>query len=227
MGVDHRGRDVSVTEQLLEGSNVCPVLQEVGRERAPEGMTGRTLGDPSASNCISDGALHRSLVEVVTPDLAGRRVSVGAGRWKHPLPRPTPRLSARLQVEPVGQLDPTRAPAHVRLMLRSCTRSPPTRRSQSRPLRREPSRRHPLPLRLPWWPGEQPGEQLVARGSASCGAPAPASWGTAARHFVGIGAGPGVCGCRSSGPPLRLCAFARDQGGQHRASPGRWPSRTG
>jgi len=43
--VHHRRADVGMTQQLLHGPNVVPVLEQVGRKRMPEGMWTHTLGD--------------------------------------------------------------------------------------------------------------------------------------------------------------------------------------
>ena len=47
MGVNHRGLDIFMTEQLLNRPDVISVLQEVGREGMAQGVAGRRLGDRS------------------------------------------------------------------------------------------------------------------------------------------------------------------------------------
>ena len=41
--VDHSRADVLVAEELLDGPDVVAVLQEVGRERVPQRVTGRSF----------------------------------------------------------------------------------------------------------------------------------------------------------------------------------------
>lgn len=42
--VDHRGADVGVAQELLNGADVGAVLEEVRGEGMPEGVTGGVLG---------------------------------------------------------------------------------------------------------------------------------------------------------------------------------------
>lgn len=44
MGVDHRCLDVLVSKQLLDGTNIVTVLQEVSGKRMAEGVAGGRLG---------------------------------------------------------------------------------------------------------------------------------------------------------------------------------------
>ena len=43
MGVDHRGFDVCVAEQFLNGSNIVAVLEHMRGKRVMEGVAGGTL----------------------------------------------------------------------------------------------------------------------------------------------------------------------------------------
>jgi len=58
MSVTHRGLDVFMTEQLLNGPNVVAGLQEVGREGMAAGVAGRMLGEPRRGGCGLDDSLE-------------------------------------------------------------------------------------------------------------------------------------------------------------------------
>ena len=49
MGVGHRGADVPVVEELLDGADVVAILQQLGGEGLPEGMARGGLGAPGAA----------------------------------------------------------------------------------------------------------------------------------------------------------------------------------
>ena len=38
VGVDHRRGDIAVAQEFLNGADVVPVFEQVGRERVPEGV---------------------------------------------------------------------------------------------------------------------------------------------------------------------------------------------
>ena len=48
MGVDHGGSDIGVSEQLLDGSDVVAVFDEMGGEGMAEGVAGAVFGDAGA-----------------------------------------------------------------------------------------------------------------------------------------------------------------------------------
>ncbi len=47
MRVDHGRSDISVTQQLLNRSDIVAVFQQVGCKRMPQRMTARRFGNPS------------------------------------------------------------------------------------------------------------------------------------------------------------------------------------
>jgi hypothetical protein len=57
MGIDHGRLHVSVTKQLLNGSDVIPVFQEMRRE-GMAGVTGGRLGEPRRGGCGLDDSLE-------------------------------------------------------------------------------------------------------------------------------------------------------------------------
>jgi len=98
-----------VTEQLLDGSDVVAVLQQVGRERVAESVARSALRDGRPLESLPHGALEDGFVQVVAPVLAGGALHVHAGGGEHPLPGP---LAAGVRVlarESRRQLHPPRA----------------------------------------------------------------------------------------------------------------------
>src|SRR5512145_2859877 len=88
MGVYHRGTDVTVSEEFLDGADVIPSFQEMGCKGVPKRMATSWLGDV----CLADSGVHRPLqdqfVDVMPPDDAGTRVARQSGRRKDILPYP-------------------------------------------------------------------------------------------------------------------------------------------
>ncbi len=54
MGRDHRGTDILVIEEFLDGPDVVAVLKQMGPERMTERVAVRGLGEPS----FRDSVLH-------------------------------------------------------------------------------------------------------------------------------------------------------------------------
>jgi hypothetical protein len=52
MRVDHRGADIAVAEELLDGPDVVVVLQQVGSEGLAKGVTCGGLGDARGTDCV-------------------------------------------------------------------------------------------------------------------------------------------------------------------------------
>src|SRR4030095_5069421 len=117
VGVDHRGADVPVTQQLLDGTNVVAFLQEVRGKRVPEGMARGGLGNPRAPDRVLDRPLEDRLVQVVAATLTGHAVHVEASRRKDPLPSPGAAGIRVLAQERPGQLDPARTMPKIAFVL--------------------------------------------------------------------------------------------------------------
>src|SRR5262245_57670525 len=117
MGVDLGGGDVPVPQQLLHGSDVVPVLQQVGRERMAEGVRRRPLCKASFPDRRFHLPLDHRLVQVVPPFLAGRPIHIQTRGREDPLPRP---LATRIRILPGergGKLNPACRVLQVALML--------------------------------------------------------------------------------------------------------------
>jgi hypothetical protein len=59
VGIDHRGSDVLVAEQLLDSTNVIAILKQMRRETVPKSVAARRLSKPSGP----DGNFH-SVLEI-------------------------------------------------------------------------------------------------------------------------------------------------------------------
>ena len=107
VGVDHGRSHVFVTEQRLDGADVCARLEEVGREAVAEGVTGSALVELRRPRHFLYGLLHRRLVQVVEDGPARRLFSFSPMRPNKPLV-PTA-LHAAAHRQGVGQRNPGRA----------------------------------------------------------------------------------------------------------------------
>jgi hypothetical protein len=71
-----------MAEQLLDRSNVVPILQKMRRKRVPEAVTGRPVRQACSNDGLTEGPLNRGFVEVMPAALAGWGVNVVSGGWK-------------------------------------------------------------------------------------------------------------------------------------------------
>jgi hypothetical protein len=80
-----------MTEQLLHDPNVVAHLEEMHRERVPEGMAAHTITEPTELGAPHGSAyrtLDHGLVQVMPDPLPGVRYHVSARRGKEPMPPP-------------------------------------------------------------------------------------------------------------------------------------------
>src|SRR5947199_3012703 len=88
MRVDHRGTDVAVTEELLDGPDVVVILEQVGREGVSESVARGELGNARGTDGVLHGALANGFVEMMAATLGGETADVERCGWEDPLPRP-------------------------------------------------------------------------------------------------------------------------------------------
>src|SRR5262245_62483204 len=74
--VDHRGADVVVSQELLDGTNVASVLEQVRGERVPKRMGRRTLPEVRLANGLEYRSLQDGLVQMMATSLAGGLVDI-------------------------------------------------------------------------------------------------------------------------------------------------------
>ena len=98
--VDLCGADVPVAEELLDGADVVPVLEQVGGEGVAQGVRCGSLRDPGSAHRAFHDPLENGLVQVVPATLAGVPVHIEACRGEDPLPYPLP---ARVRILPPMQ----------------------------------------------------------------------------------------------------------------------------
>jgi len=77
-----------VTEEFLDGPDVVPILDEMGRERMPECVAGDRLLDARPHRRALDGPLDDRFVEVVSKEEGCCGIGVLAARGEDPLPAP-------------------------------------------------------------------------------------------------------------------------------------------
>ena len=70
MRIDHCGGDIVVPQQLLNGSYVTAVHQQVRRKTVTECMRRRSLHHPGLLDGVVYGPLHRLLMDVMPSDVA-------------------------------------------------------------------------------------------------------------------------------------------------------------
>jgi len=115
--VDHRGRDVFVAEELLDGAELASIFEQMGGERMPESVAGGPFADLRVSHRSADGPLHDGLVEMMTASLTRTWLTVGSRGGENPLPGPFAASHRQLSRQGVGQLDPACVLFEVALVL--------------------------------------------------------------------------------------------------------------
>jgi hypothetical protein len=88
MRIDHRRLHVTVTQQLLNGSNVVTTLQQVGGKRMPKGVTPGLLIDSCFQDCSFHGLLDQGRVDVVPAFGSFLLITPAVSLQKHPLSGP-------------------------------------------------------------------------------------------------------------------------------------------
>jgi len=76
MGVDHRGIQAAVAQQLLDRANVVASFEQVRRNRMAQRVAAAGLRDACGTQRLLKDALHQCLVQMMAAPLAGRRVLV-------------------------------------------------------------------------------------------------------------------------------------------------------
>jgi hypothetical protein len=116
VGIEHRRRDVLVTEQLLNCSDIVPVLEEMRGERVPESMAARGFVDTRLADRFAHGALEHRLVGVVAQDGAAPRIPRKLPGREDVLPRPFARRPGVLPGHGVREADPGQGLGEVELV---------------------------------------------------------------------------------------------------------------
>jgi hypothetical protein len=75
MCIDHGGTDISMAKQLLDAPNVYSRVQQVSRERMPQGMRSHFLGNGRSVNCSCNRPTDGLLVLMMTTPNLGAWIS--------------------------------------------------------------------------------------------------------------------------------------------------------
>ncbi len=78
-----------MAQELLNGADIVPVFEQVGRELVAERVAVDRLLDVGVAHRLSEGPLDDALVQVMTPLDLRPRVDTAFGR-EEPLPAPVP-----------------------------------------------------------------------------------------------------------------------------------------
>jgi hypothetical protein len=105
MGIDHRGFDVAMPQQLLDGSNVRAAFEQVPGKRMAERMARSSFCETSHRHGIPDGFLHQGFVNVMAALLLSPGVHPSVFLGKDPLPEPVFRRVGILSVKGIRKLD--------------------------------------------------------------------------------------------------------------------------
>ena len=70
MCINHRGFDIFVTEEFLDGADVVTVLEKVGGEGMAKGVATDALGDVGLADSLLEGFLEAAFVQVVADNRA-------------------------------------------------------------------------------------------------------------------------------------------------------------
>ena len=85
-GVDYRGADVAVTQQLLDRAHIVVRPQQVARKAVPERVAGDPFGNLRHSNGFTQSLLQLGFVHVIAPPLILLRNKRQGLRREEPLP---------------------------------------------------------------------------------------------------------------------------------------------
>jgi hypothetical protein len=92
-----------MTEQLLHGPNIVPVLQQMRGEGVPQRVGARRFIQARAPDGGFDCSLNHGFVEVVASRWPPFLIAADPPRWKDELPRPFCRRIRVLSTQRVGQ----------------------------------------------------------------------------------------------------------------------------
>ena len=90
MEIDHRGRDICMAEQILDGADVDSAFQEMGGEGMSQGMAGGPFVEAGFPDSFFELTRHRVVMEVIAGDSTVSGVGAEGGGGEYPLPGPLP-----------------------------------------------------------------------------------------------------------------------------------------
>lgn len=105
VGVEHRGGDVFMPEELLDGANVVAVFEQVRGETVSEGVAAGGLSQPGGANGELDGVLQVLLGKVMAARFSAAGIGGDFARGEDVLPRPGAGRTRIFAVERIRQVD--------------------------------------------------------------------------------------------------------------------------
>jgi hypothetical protein len=113
MGIDHRGANITMTEQFLDGANVVIRLQQMAGIAVAQRMCTGPLAQRDLPHCLLDRLLHMGFVQMKAAVLARVR-NLGQGlRREEPLPHELLGRVLVLQVQRTREKGASRAGREV------------------------------------------------------------------------------------------------------------------
>lgn len=111
--INHRGANIVVAQQLLDGANIVATGQQMRGEGVTKRMTRNALRQACFSNGLFDRPLNQRFIDVMTPLVSRLGVPPAALLRKDELPPPFPIGVRVLAGQRVRQLDAAISVRHV------------------------------------------------------------------------------------------------------------------
>ena len=105
VGINHRGGNVLVSKQLLDGTDIVATFKQVRGKAVSERVAAGCFRNTRLLDGEFDGVLEVFLRGVVTAGFPALRIDAQFCRWKHVLPRPGAGSIHVLAVERVRQVN--------------------------------------------------------------------------------------------------------------------------
>jgi hypothetical protein len=116
VSVNHRGGDIFVPEELLDGPDIIAILQKMGSETVPKGVAARRFGDPAGPNSILDRVLQVSFRGMVPAFFSTARIDRDLFGGEDVLPGPFTSGVGIFPVQGVGKINGAAAAGEVLMM---------------------------------------------------------------------------------------------------------------
>ena len=116
VGINHRGGDIFVPEEFLDGPDIITILQQMGSETVPKGMTACRFRDTAGPDGVLDRVLQVSFRDVVSACLAAARIDGEIVGGEDILPCPFAGCLGIFPVQGAGKINGAAAVGEVLLM---------------------------------------------------------------------------------------------------------------
>jgi hypothetical protein len=116
VGVDHRGFDIAMAEEVLDRANIVAVFQKMSGEGMAERVAGHAFGDVGAAAGEANGFLEAAAAGVVPAADTGARVGRDLPGGEHELPDPLACCARVFAGEGFGKVDGAEAICEIGLV---------------------------------------------------------------------------------------------------------------